>query len=234
MILSRAKVDFVTRLSVGGAKIDQKGVTKILGCWIDEDAGKWSTNTRELIKSAYSRIPMLTKLKYTGVKTQDLLEIYSLFIRSRAEYMSVVWHSSLTAEETKKIENIQKTCFKIILGDAYTDYQSSLEWTQYQELSARREARCLSFSRKCLRTPLTQGLFPENPESIQGVRRSERFKVNFAHTENYRKSSVPHCQRLLNKHHLMEEEMRRTRREEARARAREEGARHWEGEEGSL
>lgn len=103
MLLSRAKVDFVTRLSVGGTKIDQKSATKLLGCWIDEDAGKWSTNTKELIKSAYSRISMLTKLKYTGVKTQDLIEIYSLFIRSRAEYMSVVWHSSLTTEQAKKI-----------------------------------------------------------------------------------------------------------------------------------
>ena len=56
MILSRAKTDFVTKLSVGGAEIDQKLVTKLLGCWIDEDAGSWSTNTRELIKSAYSRI----------------------------------------------------------------------------------------------------------------------------------------------------------------------------------
>ena len=39
MLLSRAKVDFVTRFSVGGAKIDQKAATKILGCWIDEDEG---------------------------------------------------------------------------------------------------------------------------------------------------------------------------------------------------
>ena len=46
---------------------------------------------------------MLTKLKYTGVNRRDLLEIYSLFVRSRAEYMSVAWHSSLTAEEEHKI-----------------------------------------------------------------------------------------------------------------------------------
>ena len=89
-------------------KIDQKQSTKILGYWIQEDAGKWSVNTRELVKSAYSRISMLSKLKYTGVSTKDLLEIYSLFIRSRAEYMSVVWHSSLTLIEDKKIENIQR------------------------------------------------------------------------------------------------------------------------------
>ena len=68
------------------------------------------------MKSAYSRILMLSKLKYTGVSTKDLLDIYSLFIGSRAEYMSVVWHSSLTSMEEKKIENIQKTSPKIILG----------------------------------------------------------------------------------------------------------------------
>lgn len=239
MLLSRAKVDFVTRLSVGGTKIDQKSATKLLGCWIDEDAGKWSTNTKELIKSAYSRISMLTKLKYTGVKTQDLIEIYSLFIRSRAEYMSVVWHSSLTTEQAKKIENIQKTCLKIILGEDYIDYPSSLESTQLKELSARREARCLSFARKSLKSPLVGRLFPENPPNLQGLNRHEKYKVNFAHTENYRHSSVPYCQRLLNQHDMMEEEKRRTRREEDRAREREEararqrgeGDRHQEREE---
>ena len=46
----------------------------------------------------------------------DLLEIYSVFMRSRAEYMSVVWNSSLTILEGNKIENIQKTSLKIILG----------------------------------------------------------------------------------------------------------------------
>ena len=231
MILSRAKEDFVTRLSVGGTKIDQRAATKILGCWIDEDVGKWSTNTKELIKSAYSRISMLTKLKYTGLNTQDLVEIYSLFIRSRAEYMSVVWNSSLTVAEVKKIENIQKTSLKIILGETYTDYQSSLERTGLTELSARRQARCLSFSKKCTQTPLMKDMFPINPEHMNGVRRSEKYHVNFAHTESYRQSTVPYCQRLLNQHELMEEERRRTRREEARTREREEGA-STGGEEG--
>ena len=61
-IFSRAKEDFVTRLTINGTKIDQKNVTKILGCWIEEDAGHWNINTRELVKAAYSRLSMLTKL----------------------------------------------------------------------------------------------------------------------------------------------------------------------------
>ena len=70
------RVDFVTRLSIGHSKIDKKSATTLLGYWVDEEAGKWGSNTKELFKSAYSRISMLTKLEYTGVKTQDLIEIY--------------------------------------------------------------------------------------------------------------------------------------------------------------
>ena len=163
---------------------------------------------------------MLTKLKYTGVNVKDLIEIYCLFIRSRAEYMSVVWHSSLTAAEGKRIENIQKTSLKIILGESYIDYPTSLVSTALQELSIRREARCLSFAKRCRKNPLTAGMFPQNPEQVYDVqrtgRRTEKYRVNFARTENYRQSTVPYCQRLLNQHNFMEEERRRMRREEAR------------------
>ena len=72
MQFSRSKEEFVTRLTVNNNKIDQKHVSKILGCWVDEDAGKWETNTKELCKSAYSRISMLTKLKYIGVSTRGV------------------------------------------------------------------------------------------------------------------------------------------------------------------
>ena len=64
------------------------------------------------MKAAYSRLSMLTKLKYTGVSKKDLLEIYFLLVRSRAEYMSVAWHSSLTVEQDHKIENIKKNLIK--------------------------------------------------------------------------------------------------------------------------
>lgn len=188
----------MTRLTVNNSKIDQKHVSKILGCWVDEDAGKWVTNTKELCKSAYSRISMLTKLKYVGVSTEDLIEIYTLFIRSRAEYVSVVWHSSLTAEQTKKIENIQKTSLKVILGPDYIDYPTALEWCGLTELSTRRRSRCLAFAKSSLKYPVGERMFPLNPNNDQNVRSREKFEVNFAHTENYRNSAVPYCQRLLN------------------------------------
>ena len=198
MLFSRSREQFVTRLTVNNNKIDRKHVSKIVGCWVDEDAGKWITNTKELCKSAYSRISMLTKLKYVGVSTEDLIEIYTLFIRSRAEYVSVVWHSSLTVEQTNKIENIQKTSLKIILGQDYIDYPTALEWCGLTELSVRRRNRCLSFAKSSLKYPVGERMFPRSLQHDQNIRNHESFQVNFAHTESYKKSAVPYCQRLLN------------------------------------
>ena len=141
---------------------------------------------------------MLTKLKYVGVSTEDLIEIYTLFIRSRAEYVSVVWHSSLTVDQTRKIENIQKTSLKIILGQDYIDYPTALEWCGLTELSVRRQNRCLAYAKTSLKYPVGQRMFPVNHQNDQNVRTREQFKVNFAHTEGYRQSAVPYCQPLLN------------------------------------
>ena len=125
MVFSRSQEVFATRLSLNMQTLEQKAASKVLGVWIEEDAGCWEKNTTELCKSAYGRMSMLTKLRYVGVSRADLLQIYILFIRSRAEYASVCFHSSLTQEQTRKIENIQKTSLRIIYQEDYTDYEST-------------------------------------------------------------------------------------------------------------
>ena len=147
--------------------------------------------------------------------------MYTLFIRSRAEYLSVVWHSSLTAEQTNKIENIQRTSLKIILDKNYVDYSAALEMTVLDNLFSRRQKRCLSFAKNSLKCPVGQALLPRNPDHDQHVRTREKFLVNFSHTENYKKSAVPYCQNLLNTDHKVREAANREK-QEARARRRKE------------
>ena len=131
---------------------------------------------------------------------------------------------------TGKIENIQKISLKIILGENYEDYPSSLAQTALKSLSERRKIRCLSFAKRCIKNPHTKAMFPLNPEGIQNVRQTEKYSVNFARTENYKNSAVPYCQRLLNEDHRQEQEKARERRELAGhqgregARARREGS----------
>ena len=174
-------------------------MTKLLGVWICDDMS-WSRNCQEICIKAYSRLSMLTKLKYVGVGVEDLLDVYILFIRSCAEYCSVAFHSSLTIEQSEKLERIQKTCLKVILGEMYVSYSAALEMSGLQTLFSRREKRCLNFSLKCLKNSRTSRLFPFRPNHDQDVRQSELFTVNFSKTTTYQKSTIPYCQKLLNQH----------------------------------
>ena len=195
-----AKVSFTTRLSLNGHKLDQVSASKILGIWITEDLS-WEKNTKTICQKSYARMSMLTKLKYTGVSTEDLIEIYVLFIRSLTEYCATAFHSSLTLEQSRDIERIQKTCLKLILGDNYVDYAAALEMTGLKTLHERREERCQKFALKSVRHPTMNRIFPRNPNETNGlqVRNRKAFEVNFARTESYRKSAIPHCQRILNR-----------------------------------
>ena len=125
-----------------------------------------------------------------------------MHIRSTAEYCSTIFHSSLSEKLSRKIESIQKTSLKVILGEMYVSYEAALEMCGLEALHSRRENRCLQFGMKCLTRKTLGELFPLNPKTdTHNVRRREKFKVNPARTEFYKKSAIPYIQRKLNKHY---------------------------------
>ena len=115
-----------TRLALNGKTINRIEETKLVGVWLTTWLD-WTKNTSELCKKAFARMTMLTKLKYVGVPTDDLLHIYILYVRSLLEYCSVVWHSTLTVDQSQDIEHVQKVCLKVIMGDQYIGYDNALE-----------------------------------------------------------------------------------------------------------
>ena len=200
MIFSRSQEKFSTRLALNGVCLKKVNATKLLGVWLTDDLS-WSKNCTEICIKAYARLTMITKLKYVGTKIEDLIDIYILFIRSIIEYCSVVFHSSLTQAQEQKLERIQKTCLRVILGEMYISYEAALEMTGLQTLKDRREKRCLDFSLKCIKHPKNQRIFPRNNIKFgQNQQTREAFHVNWARTERYKESAIPYCQRLLNHH----------------------------------
>jgi hypothetical protein len=186
MVFSRSKTKFATRLSINNTNLERITATKLLGVCLTEDMS-WSKNCKEMCIKAYSRLSMLTKLKYVGVSIEDLLDVYKLYIRSVTEYCSVAFHSSLTQANSNTLERIQKTCLKVILSEMYVSYDSALEMCGLQTLFSRREKRCLDFSLKCIKHPRNKRLFPLN--TITTLK--EKFHVNWASTETYKKSTIP-------------------------------------------
>ena len=147
IIFTKAREDFAARLTLNEKLLERKKTTKVVGVWLEEKGG-WAKNTAEICKSAYAKLSMLTKLKYAGVSVKDLVETYTLFIRSRAEYVSVAFHSSITKKQERAIERIQSTCLKVILGESYISYENALLKTGLKTLKQRREEKCLAFSLK--------------------------------------------------------------------------------------
>ena len=93
----------------------------------------------------------------------------------------------------------KKVSLKIVLGLNYNSYEDALEVTSLKSLKDRRQDKSLKFALKSLKHPINKKMFPMNEqENTQNTRNHEKFHVNFAHTEAYKRSAIPSLQRLLN------------------------------------
>ena len=155
---------------------------------------------------------ILRKLYVFHVPIVDLIRIYIIYIRSLLEQSCVVWHISLTQEDSNKLERVQKVALRIILKDDYTSYDHAIERTKLETLEARRIQLCLKFAQSCTKNENTKWMFPVNLikcthksldcqqqcECQLQTRNREKYKVQKARTDRLQNSSIPYMQRLLN------------------------------------
>ncbi len=53
----------------------------------------------------------------------DLKRIYIMQVRSKLEQSAVLWHFGLSDKNRTKLERVQKSALKVILGKRYTTYR---------------------------------------------------------------------------------------------------------------
>ena len=197
---------FTTKLKVDGANLAVVKETKLLGVTITDDL-KWNKNTAELVKKGYKRMQLLNAAASFTSARQDLKSIYTTFVRSVLEQSSVVWHSSLSCENRKDLERLQKTAVRIILGKTYNNYKQGLKMLNLQTLNQRRKMLCLKFARKCLMNEKVRTFSPKNTSKHKMKKRKTKpFKQSKINTERYKNSAIPYMRRLLNK----DEEIKRS------------------------
>ena len=190
------KYQFNTRLFIDGNLIEQVRSTKLLGVTIN-DSLSWHENTQEIVKKANKRMIILHNLSAFSLPIEEMIEIYILYIRSVVEYSAVVWHSSLTQEDSQRLERIQKTSLRIILQEQYEDYPQALKFVGLQTLEERRTHLSRNFAKNCVKNKKMPHMFPLNPNH-SNTRAHEKFFVQHASTDRLRDSAIPYMQRLLN------------------------------------
>ena len=75
MVLSKSKEKFATRLTIESQPVERVNNMIHLGVWLSEDL-TWNKHVTEICKRCYPRVKMLTKLKFVGVPTEDLITIH--------------------------------------------------------------------------------------------------------------------------------------------------------------
>ena len=118
---------------------------KLLGVHVASDL-KWSHHVDVITSKAAVQLHFLKQLKSSGAGRDDLLCFYGTVIQPVLEYACPVWHTSLTAAQTKSLESLQRRALCIIYEDG--DYMLSLTRAGLNTLEAQREQLTKRFFRR--------------------------------------------------------------------------------------
>ena len=134
---------FTTRLELKGQNDKIVKQMKILGTVINSDLS-WNDNCDAIIKKVNARMSLLRNVYSFGATTDEIVHKWVVFCRSVVEQSCVVWHSSLTQENSDDIERTQKTFSKMILKEKYLDYETILN---LDSLKSRGQPLCEKFAK---------------------------------------------------------------------------------------
>lgn len=124
------------------------------------------------------------------------MDAYQLYVISVLEMAVPLWAGAITAKNSQDIEAVQITCFKLIFGQEFQNYEYSLKRTGMKTLATRRDGLCLKFAKKCLKNKNFKHWF-QTRQSLK-TRSGKIFIEPEGKTKRYLTSSIPHLTRLLN------------------------------------
>ena len=106
-----------------------------------------------------------------------------------------MWNGGLTKNYTDRLERIQKSATRVILGDSYGTYDNAISLLNIPRLSERRKDLCVKFATKTARNKKYSAWFQE---TIKKTKTSRKYKLPYARTTAYQKSPILYLVKLLN------------------------------------
>ena len=125
--------------------LQQVSQYKLLGVIINTGL-KWDDHVNAITSKAAKRLWFLKKLKRAGVSREDLLHFFQAAVRPILEYACQAWHTSLTKEQSKSLENIQRRALQIIVGNV--SYEVACDELSLSTLADRRASICSTLFRQ--------------------------------------------------------------------------------------
>jgi hypothetical protein len=146
---------------------------KLLGTIVTKDI-KWDKNTTHIVKKAWRRMQLLHNAARFTKERLYLTSIYKTFIRPVLEPSCIVWHSSLTSENSLDLERVQKAAVKLIMGTKHESYEKSLEVLKLEKLPDRRRHLSLTFAKRTLANKKNATYVPKKERNKKSVKKTNR------------------------------------------------------------
>ena len=179
-----------------GVRVSSSDQLKILGMHFSNKPDV-QLQVDSICRKFRARIWTLRHLFHRGFSQEDLLKVYKSTILPCHDYCSSVFHSSLTLSQTIVLERLQSKALKAIYGYD-PSYRELMAKAGLTTLRARRDARELSFARKCAGSVRFGGWFPTKL-SVRDTREQLRYEEQFARTQRCYNSPIFSMRRRLNR-----------------------------------
>ena len=123
-----------------GHVIESSAVVRYLGILVS-NSRSWSPHIDQVTEGAQKMASWVLSA-FRDRSPTLMLTLYKAMVRSRLEYCSPVWSPSKISD-IQKLENVQRSFFRKILGLQHMDYWDRLKKLKIMSLQRRRERYCI-------------------------------------------------------------------------------------------
>ena len=153
-------------ITIGSKSIPITNVNKLLGVTIS-NSGAWQTHIETIITKGSKALYMLYVMRRFNPPQEQLVKVYTIYIRPLLEYCAPVYHAGLTASQAQQIERVQKRAPKIKAGYSHA-YQDLLYKFGIGTTYRRRQNMCLRLGKQMLKNPNHRRILPPTRGSVSG------------------------------------------------------------------
>ena len=108
---------------------------------------RWGTQCAEMVKKASKTTWVLRRMRELGVDTATLVQYWKAEGRVHLEFQAPVWHSGLTAAQSRSLDRAQRLAMVAMAG-WHPSHSQQLQELGLEPLPARRVALARRFARR--------------------------------------------------------------------------------------
>ena len=96
--------------------VEQVTSFKLLGCTVNNQLS-WQDHVDYIYAKASRGLYFLCLLRRAGVKSHDIVRVFTSAVRSILEHACATWHTCLTGQQSEKLESIQRRAMCFVAPD---------------------------------------------------------------------------------------------------------------------